>query len=136
MQHHTSSLSGKVVLITGAARRIGAVIARRLHHAGMRVIIHYRQSHREASALCTYLNDSREDSATLIAADLSRHDEILRLAEQAQAVWGQVDALINNASSFFPTPVGTVTTSQWDDLMNSNLRAPFFLTQALVPSLA
>ncbi|MEK6747684.1 MAG: pteridine reductase [Pseudomonadota bacterium] len=136
MSHHTSSLSGKVALITGAARRIGAVIARRLHHAGMRVIIHYRHSQSEATALYDYLNAERPGSAALVTADLGRHDELVRLAQEAQGVWGQVDALVNNASGFFPTAMGSVTPAQWDELMNSNLRAPFFLTQALAPTLA
>ncbi len=124
-----------VALITGAARRIGASIARALHAAGHRVIIHYRQSATEAQALCTELNRLRADSALALTADLSQLDDIQRLASQAAEHWQRLDLLINNASSFYPTPVDSATEEQWDDLIGSNLKAPFFLAQALAPSL-
>ncbi len=125
------SLTNKVVLITGAARRLGAAMADHLHADGANVIIHYRHSSTDADALSNGLNERRAESSVTIQADLSNPDDILRLAESATAAFGQIDFLINNASSFYPTPVGTVTHEQWDDLMSTNLRAPFFLAQAL-----
>lgn len=124
-----------VVLITGAARRIGADIARHLHTAGHDIALHYRSSHNEALALCHALNSQRPDSCRLFQADL---DSPAQLSELAQAVlqWQQrIDVLINNASTFFATNTATTTQTQWDALLNSNLRAPFFLTQALLPAL-
>ncbi|MGB6977529.1 MAG: pteridine reductase [Gammaproteobacteria bacterium] len=128
--------SPKVVLITGAAQRIGAVIARTLHANGMRVIIHYNTSHTAAAQLAAELNAERPDSALTLQADLTQMVQLPKLIQQAAAQWQRLDGLINNASSFYPTPVGSVTQEQWDDLMASNLRAPFFLSQAAVPFLA
>ena len=124
-----------VALLTGAARRIGAVTAKTLHASGYRVIIHYRGSKQEAEALTHELNALRPDSAVALQADLSQLKDVQRLAGDALKQWGRMDALINNASSFYPTPVGEATEDQWNDLMNSNLKAPFFLAQALADAL-
>ena len=129
------TLTNKVALITGAARRLGAAMAAQLHANGARIVIHYRHSSGDAEALCAELNSRRADSATCIAADLSDSEAIKPLAAHAVKAFGRLDILINNASAFYPTPVGNVTDEQWDDLMASNLRAPFFLSQALVPEL-
>jgi pteridine reductase len=128
-------MSSQTVLITGAARRVGAQIARTLHGAGYRIALHYRNSKEQAHALADGLNAIRPDSVRLLPADLSRLDEIKALAESAAGLWGGLDALVNNASSFYPTPLGTVTETQWDDLLASNLKAGFFLSQAAAPYL-
>lgn len=120
-----------VAMITGGARRIGAAIARRLHQRGYNLVIHYRSSSVEAQNLADELNQTREKSVVLVAADLSRHDDVTALAQNALNAHGRIDALINNASSFYPTPVGDASESQWDDLFASNAKAPFFLSQAL-----
>lgn len=124
-----------VALVTGSAQRIGAVIIHTLHNAGYNTVIHYRHSRKEAEALAAELNMRRENSAVCIAADLSDIDAINRLAENAVSAWGRLDALVNSASSFYPTPVGTATEHQWNELVDSNMKAPFFLTQALAPAL-
>lgn len=131
----TESGSNKVALITGAARRVGATIARQLHQRGYKLILHYRHSSNDAAALATELNDQREDSVRLLSADLTDMDAVAKLGEQAKACWGHIDLLVNNASSFYPTPVADSTQQQWDDLINSNLRAPYFLCAALSDSL-
>lgn len=124
-----------VVLITGAARRIGAATALRLHGRGYRVIIHYQHSAADAEKLCAKLNATRPDSAHTLQANLLDIDSIAQLAETSIAHWGQLDALVNNASSFYPTPLATATNTQWDDLIGSNLKGPFFLCQALASEL-
>ncbi len=128
-------LANKVVLITGAAHRIGAVTARLLHAQGMNVLLHYRNSRKAAETLQTELNALRADSVHLIQADLHKTDKLPTLVEEAIRIWGQLDVLINNASSFYATPVGSVTEDQWEDLIGSNLKAPFFLSQAAAPFL-
>ncbi|VAW66905.1 FolM Alternative dihydrofolate reductase 1 [hydrothermal vent metagenome] len=125
----------KTVLITGAAARIGAEISRTLHGAGMNIIIHYRSSAQKADALCAELNIMRENSAAVLQADLLQTATLDELVKRASAIWGQLDVLINNASSFYPTPVGEITEAHWDDLMGSNLKAPIFLSQAAAPFL-
>jgi pteridine reductase len=125
-----------VVLITGAAQRIGAELTRTLHAAGYRVLIHYHASQQAAETLAQALNQQRAGSAACLRADLNRHDEVLQLARQARSQWGRLDALINNASRFYPTPAGTVDEACWDDLFASNLKAPFFLAQALADAIA
>lgn len=125
-----------MALVTGAARRIGAVIARELHSQGMCVVLHYRSSATDARALRDELNAIRPDSAALLAADLSRTAGFDDLVTQTLTHWGRLDALVNNASTFYPTPIGTVTGAQWHELIDSNLRAPFFLSQAAAPALA
>jgi pteridine reductase len=120
-----------VALVTGAAKRIGAEIARHLHKAGFNLIIHYRQSAENAKELVATLNRSRPASAIAIAADLSKTKHIEKLALTACEKWQRLDLLVNNASDFYPTPFGKVTEEQWDDLLASNLKAPFFLAQAV-----
>jgi len=124
------------VLVTGAARRIGACIAETLHLRGCKVFLHYHQSSDEVRELAEKLNQIRPDSAVIVQADLGEADQIERLVEHVRVGTGQLDLLVNNASRFFPTTLGTTTHVQWDDLMDSNLRGPFFLTQALLPELA
>jgi pteridine reductase len=119
-----------VVLVTGAARRIGAAIARVLHAAGWRVVIHYRASGGEARALARELNGRRADSAACLRANLLDLKALEALVAQAHARWGRLDALVNNASSYYGTPLGTITDEQFEDLVGSNLRAPLFLVQA------
>ena len=129
------TLHNKVALVTGAARRIGAVIARTLHADGCDVAIHYRGSTDAAAALVADLNASRADSAAAFAADLTDVDAIEQLAAQVGQWRDGLDILVNNASSFYPTPAGTITEGQWDDLMGTNLKAPLFLSQAVLPAL-
>ncbi|MDH5230334.1 MAG: pteridine reductase [Gammaproteobacteria bacterium] len=136
MQDNTDSLENKVVLITGAAHRVGAAMTRRLHRQGMRIVIHYRHSKQAAEALQQELQQTRPDSVKLVAADLSQFQDLALLVKNSIACWGRLDALINNASSFYPTPIGTVKLDQWDDLMASNLKAPFFLAQEAATELA
>lgn len=133
MQDNT--LQDKVVLITGGARRIGARIARTLHQAGMRLIIHYRSSDSEARALQKELVSGRAHSVTLVKGDLLDVSDITQVIEQAVDAYGRLDAVINNASTFYPTPVGEVSEAQWDDLIGTNLKAPFFVAQAAAPQL-
>jgi len=124
-----------VALLTGAARRIGAQTARTLHREGYNVIIHYGTSVEDAEALVAELNRERAESAVALQADLNKLADIQALAENSLKAWGRMDALINNASSFYPTAVSEATEAHWDDLMNSNLKAPFFLAQALAEAL-
>lgn len=121
-------------LITGAARRIGACIARRLHSRGYDLILHYRSSATEAEQLINELNLARPGSCIGLQADLADMTAVDTLAREVQSLGG-LDLLVNNASSFYPTPVGETRQQDWDALINSNLRAPFFLTQALYPLL-
>lgn len=123
------------VLVTGAARRVGAEIARSLHAAGAGVAIHYRASAREAEALAAELNAARSGSAATFAADLLDIAALPRLVASVVAHFGRLDALVNNASSFFATKLGAVDTAAWDDLIGSNLKAPLFLSQAAAPHL-
>jgi pteridine reductase len=125
----------QTVLITGAAKRIGAEISRLLHAAGMNIVIHYRSSADEADALCNELNAHRADSAITLQADLLKLADIETLVKRATDYWGELNAVINNASTFYPTPVGEITESHWDDLLGSNLKAPLFLSQAAAPAL-
>lgn len=128
-------LDSKCVLITGAARRIGAEIARLLHGSGARLLLHCRSSRAAADSLAQELNGQRPDSAAVLRADLSQISELRTLAGQAQARWGRLDAVVNNASSYFATPLETLKPEQFDDLIASNLRAPLFLAQACAPLL-
>jgi len=130
-----TSLTGQVVLITGGARRVGAEIARSLHAAGANILIHHRSSAAAALALADHFNQARPGSAAIHAAHLSTADAPEKLVAATLAQFGRLDILINNASSFYPTPVGRITLPQWDDLMGSNLKAPLFLSQAAAPSL-
>ena len=131
-----TTMQGKVVLVTGAAKRIGAAIARRLHGAGADVAIHYRGSETAAAALAEDLNVIREDSAMILKADLLRCSSLPGLVADVVAWRNRLDCLINNASTFYPTPVGEITEENWTDLVGSNLKAPLFLSQEAAPQLA
>jgi len=131
----TNKLNNKVVLITGAARRIGAAIATRLHQSGADVAIHYRGSADEAAALAEKLNAQRPDSASTFAAELTDVASLQGLIDGVADWRGRLDILVNNASSFYPTPIGEIDEDHWDDLIGSNLKAPLFLSQAAAPSL-
>jgi pteridine reductase len=130
-----ATLNGKVLLVTGGARRVGAVVCRLLHAAGMKLVIHYRSSKDEALALQAELQERRPDSVALLQADLLHSPGLEKLVHDAAAMHGRLDVLLNNASSFYPTPIGQATEAQWDDLVGSNLKAPFFLSQAAAPYL-
>jgi pteridine reductase len=125
----------KVVLITGGAKRVGAAICRRLHAAGAKIMLHYRSSAGEARLLQAELNNVRADSVALIQANLLDLAKLTQIAQQTAQHFGQIDALINNASSFFPTPFGEIEETQWRDLIGTNLQAPLFLSQAVAPFL-
>jgi pteridine reductase len=129
------SLADKVILITGAAHRIGAQIARTLHAEGARLVLHYRSSRDAAHKLQNELNAQRDNSVVLVSADLLDKAALPVLVTEAHSAWGRLDVLVNNASTFYPTPMGHVTEEQWNDLMGSNLKAPFFLSQAAAPHL-
>jgi len=129
-------LAGHAVLVTGAARRVGAVIAAAFHAAGARVAIHYRSSKVDADAHVARLNGERADSARAFRADLADAAACDTLVTEVVRAFGRLDVLVNNASTFYATPVGTITPDQFDDLIGSNLRAPLFLSQAAAPALA
>jgi len=124
-----------VALITGAAKRVGATIARTLHAGGYDLALHYRHSQAEMSALCEELEQIRPGSTLAIQAELADIAGLPDIVEKCTARFGRLDALVNNASAFFPTPIGTVTAAQWDDLFTGNARAPLFLAQAAAPAL-
>jgi pteridine reductase len=128
-------LAGHSVLITGAAKRLGSAIARRLHAAGASIVIHYRSSREQAEGLVAELEALRPGSTAAVSVDLLDVAELPRLVETALTRFGRLDILVNNASSFYPTPVGGITPAHWDDLVGTNLRAPLFLTQAAAPAL-
>ncbi len=130
-----NSLDNHVALITGAARRIGAAIARTLHAQGADVAIHYRGSDDAANAVAKELNAKRADSAATFAADLTDLESLNGLVDAVRTWRNRLDILVNNASSFYPTPVGMITEDQWDDLIGTNLKAPLFLSQAALPAL-
>lgn len=134
--HGLPQKTPKNVLITGAAKRIGAACARLLHSQGYNVFLHYRSSQEQVLQLCEELNQQRLNSAQMMATDLLSVAEIKTLAQQACLAWGGVDVLINNASVFYPQAVADVTEASWDEMLGSNLKAPFFLAQALKNSLA
>jgi len=131
-----ADLQGKVALVTGAARRVGAVIARRLHAAGADVVIHYRGSEGDAAKLEEELNALRPQSARRVKADLLAPIAPRALVDAALAHFKRLDILVNNASTFYPTAVGRIESTHWDELMGSNLRAPLFLAQEAAPHLA
>lgn len=128
-------LAGKSALITGAANRIGAQLARTLHDNGANLIIHYRHSEAAALSLTDKLNTLRADSTVTLQADLGDLDALTTLAQNAADAFGKLDILINNASSFYPTRIGEINQQHWQDLMSSNFQAPLFLSQACYPSL-
>jgi pteridine reductase len=129
------SLAGKWALITGAGRRVGAATARALHAAGAGVAIHHRGSAADAARLAGELNALRPDSAFTLAADIVNTASLPGLVDAVVGRGGRLDILVNNASSFYPTPVGQITEGQWDDLFGTNLKAPLFLAQAAAPQL-
>jgi pteridine reductase len=124
-----------VVFITGAGKRVGAALARHLHRRGYAIAVHYRNAKPEAEALAAELNTARADSCLLLQADLDQHAQRDALIPGIIAHYGRLDVLINNASSFLPTPIGDATDRHWDELFDSNARAPFFLSQAAAPFL-
>jgi pteridine reductase len=128
-------MQGKTVLVTGGAKRVGAAIVRRLHAAGANVAIHCHASLYDALALRAELNEIRPDSACTIQANLLDVATLARVIEETVQQFGHLDALVNNASSFYPTPLDKITEQQWDDLLGTNLKAPLFLVQAAIPEL-
>jgi pteridine reductase len=124
-----------VVLITGAAKRVGAVIARTLHAAGFDLALHYRRSRAEMDALIGELEAQRAGSTLAVAAELADIEALPRLIDACLARYGRLDGVVNNASAFYPTPIGTVSVQQWNELFASNAQAPFFLAQAAAPHL-
>jgi pteridine reductase len=128
-------MADKVALITGGARRVGAAICRALHASGVDLMVHYRRSADEARALQAELNAARPDSVALVQADLLNLSSLPTMVAETVRQFSRLDVLINNASSFFPTPVGDITEQEWDDLVGTNLKTPMFLSQAAAPHL-
>ena len=135
MTQTSISLEGRTALVTGASRRIGAAIAETLHRGGMNLVLHCRQSLDAAQGVAAALNRTRPDSACVVQADLVQTGQIRSLADQALARWGRLDALVNNASVFYPTPIDELDESQWDEVIGSNLKGALFLTQYLADEL-
>ncbi len=130
------SNAGRVALVTGAAQRIGAAIARELHRAGCRVLVHYRSSAAAAEQLVQELEALRPGSCAAVQADLCRPEDVRLLAEKAARLGPGLDLLVNNASAFYATPLGSVGDAHWNELFDANLKGAFFLSQALAPALA
>ncbi|MFA5371522.1 MAG: pteridine reductase [Sideroxydans sp.] len=128
-------MQGKTVLVTGGAKRVGAAIVRHLHAAGANVAIHFRSSADEAFALRGELNDLRAGSAVCVQADLLEQASLPHMVSEVVERFGQMDALVNNASSFYATPLTDIDATQWNDLVGTNLKAPLFLAQAAAPEL-
>jgi pteridine reductase len=128
-------MQGAAILVTGAARRIGAAIARRLHGTGANVVLHCHRSRGDAERLKDELDAVRAASAAVVQADLLDLARLPSLVEESAGAFGRLDALVNNASSFYPTPFGLIGEDEWNDLVGSNLRAPLFLSQAAAPLL-
>jgi pteridine reductase len=129
------ALAGKTVLVTGAAKRVGASLARAFHEAGANIVLHYRSSADEAARLAGELEGARPGSIATVQSDLLDVSRFAPLIEATTHAFGQLDVLVNNASSFYPTPVGEITEAHWDDLVGSNLKAPLFLAQAAASAL-
>ncbi len=127
--------SNKVALITGGSARIGAVVARQLHAINYNIIVHYNHSEKAAKLLCEELESLRADSSCCFQADLLDLKAVEKFSTEALSRWGRVDLLINNASSFYPTPLQTISEENWTDLMGTNAKAPAFLAKAFAPSL-
>ena len=130
-----NSLDGRTVLITGAAVRVGAAMARAFHAAGANLVLHYRSSVAQAQTLADELEAARRGSTQLVRANLLDTTYLPTIVQSALTAFGRLDVLVNNASSFYPTPVGSITEQQWQDLMGSNVKAPLFLSQAAAPHL-
>ncbi|MHB1869992.1 MAG: pteridine reductase [Steroidobacteraceae bacterium] len=126
----SAPLNGKAALVTGGARRLGAVVSRALHAAGARIVLHYRSSAEAAELLAQELNGRRPGSVVLAAGDLLETQALEQLAASAVAAFGRLDILVNNASTFYPTPIGQIDERAWLDLIGTNLKAPLFLAQA------
>jgi pteridine reductase len=135
VQVERPSLDGRWALVTGAGKRIGATIARTLHAAGANVAVHYFKSADDAQRVVDELNGTRAGSAIAVGGDIRDIGAIERIVAEVTKQAGRLDILVNNASSFYPTPLGTVTDETWHDLVDSNLKAPLFLSQALLPAL-
>src|SRR5471032_2932403 len=131
----STQLHHKTILVTGAAKRVGAAIARRLHRAGANLTLHYHASEREAHALQSELNLQRAQSVMLVKADLLETAGLAEIVKTCVERFGSLDALVNNASAFYPTPVGSISAANWDDLVGANLKAPLFVAQAAAPYL-
>ena len=129
------NLVNKVAFVTGSARRIGAEIIRILHAEGANVVVHYRHSSTDAEKLSAELNQLRQQSCITIQADLAHIESLPEMIETVIKKMGRLDILVNNASTFYPTPIGEITEKHWDNLMSSNLKAPLFLSQAAMPYL-
>lgn len=128
-------MANKVIFISGSAKRLGAAMAKHLHSLGYNLILHCRQSQEQATALAETLNQQRHNSVHLVTADLCDIDNLASLADRIIGCFGRLDALINNASSFYPTPMGQITLQDWQQLVGSNLQGPLFLSQHLAPFL-
>ncbi|WP_417614440.1 pteridine reductase [Oceanisphaera sp.] len=128
-------MSSPVVLITGAAKRIGAQMSRHLHQSGYRLVLHYHSSDTAVLALQQELNSTRPHSVAIVRQDLTQLEQLPAMADRVLGCFGRLDGLINNASSFYPTPLASSTPAQWQDLMSTNAAAPYFLIQALSPAL-
>jgi len=128
-------MQSKVILVTGGTKRLGAAICRKLHNVGMNLMVHYRSSENEARTLQTELNQVRPGSVALVQADLLDITQLPNLVNETIKHFGKMDSLINNASSFSPTPMGEITEKLWDELIGSNFKAPLFLSQAAAPYL-
>jgi len=128
-------LKGKVAFVTGSSRRIGAEVVKKLHSAGADMVVHYRNSFQEADQLCVALNQIRANSCMLQQGELTNVDVLPTMIANVLDHYGRLDILINNASSFYPTPVGDIRESDWDNLVGSNLKAPLFLSQAAAAEL-
>ena len=135
MSSAVSASPAPVVLVTGAGRRGGSAIARELHARGSALVLHYRHSGAEAMALADELNAQRARSASLVSGDLALDGVPEDIMAEVLSRHGRLDGLVNNASSFYPTPLGKITTADWDDLVGSNFRGPLFLSQAAAPAL-
>ena len=128
-------MQGKVILVTGGAKRVGAAICRRLHAADASIVVHYRSSAQEALALQDDLNAQRADSALCVQADLLDKEALPRMVTDAVQHFGRLDGLVNNASSFYATPLGEISEKHWNDLIGTNLQAPLLLAQAAASEL-
>lgn len=122
-------MNNKVAFITGSAKRIGANTAKHLHQLNYNIVLHCNTSMDDATQLLNELNYSRADSAELVSGDLCDFDTLARIAKKASEAFGRLDVLVNNASSFYPTPMGTISQQDWINLVGSNMQAPLFLSQ-------
>lgn len=136
MDEPTDTLNGKVALITGASKRVGAETARVLHAAGMNLALHYRSSEDEANRLRAELESARAESVQLLQADLRETGRLHEVVEKVTGHWGRLDLLVNNASAFYPTAVGEIDENHWHELIDTNLKAPLFLSQAAAKPLS